>query len=84
MQTQTISATDAKNNFSQILSLVSFQKQHFIVERQGKPIALISPQPIRSKSTKPHQLINQLSKHSLGISSWQQAKKLLDDLHLPS
>lgn len=83
MQSKTISATEAKNNFSQLLSLVAFHQEEFVIERQGKPIAILSPQPSRLKTTRSHQIINQFKKYPLGLKKWAQAKKLLDDLHLP-
>lgn len=83
MQSKTISATEAKNNFSQLLSLVAFHQEEFVIERQGKPIAILSPQSSRLKTARPHQIINQFKKYPLGLKNWKQAKRLLDDLHLP-
>jgi len=82
MSPKTISATDAKNNFSEILSLVAYKGEQFVIERKGKPIAILSPQTKSPRTPNPHRLINQLKKYPLGLS-WEQAKPLLDDLHLP-
>ena len=53
-----------------------------ISQKTGKPIAILSPQTKSPRTPNPHRLINQLKKYPLGLS-WEQAKPLLDDLHLP-
>ena len=41
--TKVISATNAKNNFSDILNHVHYSNEDFIVERNGEKVALIIP-----------------------------------------
>lgn len=39
---QLISATDAKNKFSEIVNKVVYNGEEFIVQKQGKPVVLIT------------------------------------------
>lgn len=39
---QTITATQARDRFADLLNLVAYRGEEFIVERQGKPAALIT------------------------------------------
>lgn len=39
-----VSATQAKVKFGEILADVSFGKNHVVVEKQGKPLAVLIPQ----------------------------------------
>lgn len=39
---QFISATQAKNKFSEIVNRVIYQGEEFVVQKQGKPVILIS------------------------------------------
>lgn len=39
---QIISATDAKNQFSEIVNRVVYNGEEFIVQKQGKPVILIT------------------------------------------
>jgi prevent-host-death family protein len=40
---KTISAYDARRKFGQLLEETFYQKDHFVVERSGKPMAVIVP-----------------------------------------
>jgi len=52
IQTQTISATDARNNFFSLIDQSMFEGKSFIVEKNGRPWAnLTPPQPKRRKSS---------------------------------
>lgn len=47
---QAISATEARESFSEIINRVLYSGEEFIVERQGKPTALITrPENVDSK-----------------------------------
>lgn len=48
---QMISATDARNNFFQIVSQVYFEKQPFIVNKAGVPMVQIGPIEENKKTT---------------------------------
>lgn len=39
---QVISATDAKNQFSDLVNRVVYNNEEFIVQKQGKPVVLIT------------------------------------------
>ena len=39
---QKISATNARDNFADILNRVQYREEEFIIEKQGKPVAIIS------------------------------------------
>jgi antitoxin (DNA-binding transcriptional repressor) of toxin-antitoxin stability system len=41
--TQRIPATHAVRSFSDLLNRAAFAGEHFIIERYGKPLALLSP-----------------------------------------
>lgn len=53
---QVISATDAKNQFSELVNRVVYNGEEFIVEKQGKPTVLITkvvkktPKPVKKMS----------------------------------
>lgn len=40
---QVISATNARNNFSEILSQVFYNQKEYIVEKQGEKVAMLIP-----------------------------------------
>ncbi len=40
---QTINVTDTRKNLAEILNKVAYQEQGFVIERRGKPMALILP-----------------------------------------
>jgi len=48
---QMISATDARNNFFQIISQIYFEKQSFIVNKAGIPMVKITPFEENIKTT---------------------------------
>lgn len=81
----TISASDARNNFSDLLSRVLYQQEEFVIVRKGKPIATISPQRARTpRQTQTRvELVPTLPKYSLGLKNWKRTKQLLKDLHQP-
>lgn len=85
-----ISASEARNNFSEILSLVVFKGESFIVKRKGKIVARIMPEKLSKKKDEEKEIkeklkaIKELSRFSLGIlDDWKEAEKILDDLHTP-
>jgi len=39
---QTITATQARDRFADLLNLVAYRGEEFVVQRQGKPAALIT------------------------------------------
>jgi prevent-host-death family protein len=39
---QVISATDAKNQFSELVNRVVYNGEEFVVQKQGKPVVLIT------------------------------------------
>ena len=49
---QIISATDAKNRFSEIVNRVLYSGEEFIVQKQGKPVIKIIPLDKREKNEK--------------------------------
>lgn len=50
---KTVSATQARNNFAEILNRVQYVGDEFIIEKQGKPIARITkPKETREKPRK--------------------------------
>lgn len=87
MKIKTISATKARNNFSELLNLVSYKGEKFIINRKGKPIAALVPKAVikknweRATEDSPEDILQQLAETSLGIKSWEEVKKLLSDLH---
>lgn len=82
----TISASDARNNFSDLLSRVLYQHEEFVIERKGKPIAILSPRisETQSQTRRLVKLTPALLKYSLGLKNWKHSKQLLKDLHRPS
>lgn len=50
---QIISATDAKNQFSELVNRVVYNGEEFIVQKQGKPAVKISPISDQTSSKKP-------------------------------
>jgi prevent-host-death family protein len=85
MNTTTISSTQARNNFSDLISRVTFQHEQFFIHRQGKPVAILMPidRPQKTTSNKSTSIAIQLTQCNLGIKDWEQAKALLSDLHRP-
>ncbi|MEK7165825.1 MAG: type II toxin-antitoxin system Phd/YefM family antitoxin [Patescibacteria group bacterium] len=51
MDTFTISATEAKQNFSDLLNRVRYEKKTALIEKHGKIVAELSP-PVKSKPKK--------------------------------
>lgn len=81
---QVISATDARNNFSEILSQVIYNQREFIVEKKGKKVAMVIPFMITKNSGKKKSLVvEKLTKFNMRLSGWTKAKKLLQDIHEP-
>lgn len=81
---QVISATQARNNFSDILSQVIYNQKEFIVEKKGKKIAMVIPFNIgKSTDEKISLVVEKLAKYNMGISGWKKSEKQLQDLHEP-
>lgn len=85
---QVISASEARNNFSEILSLVAFRGEEFEVRRKGKPVAVILPQKSKkkvSKKSKALKAIEKLSKLNVKLPTddWSELKKIITDMHMP-
>lgn len=83
-----VSATHARNNFSELLSLVAFQNEQFLVQRKGKPIAAIVPPKdvVGQNSTQKasRRSVRQLRRFALGVSDdWKNIEKMLADMHSP-
>lgn len=85
-----ISATEARNNFSELLSLVAFKGEEFIIKRKGKTVAIIGPKrPVVQKKNKKSvkSIVDSLTKHSLGLGKmaddWSGIEKILEELHTP-
>ncbi|OGM26134.1 hypothetical protein A3D00_01675 [Candidatus Woesebacteria bacterium RIFCSPHIGHO2_02_FULL_38_9] len=83
-----ISASEARNNFSEILSLVAFRGEEFEIKRKGKILAAIVPKKNASKKKSEIRnklkAIDELSQISLKIpDNWEEVEKLLSDLHDP-
>ncbi len=57
MSTRYISATDLKNNTSEILNSVYYEKSEAVIERHGKIVAVISPPKIGKKTEKDYKAI---------------------------
>lgn len=49
---QVISATDAKNQFSELVNRVVYNNEEFIVQKQGKPVILIT-KAIKAQENQP-------------------------------
>ncbi len=83
---RTISATAARNNFSELLSQVLYHQEEFVIERKGKPIAVLIPKTTIAKGKKnlSKKLAAVLPKLSLGLKNWNQTKNVLKDLHNPN
>jgi antitoxin (DNA-binding transcriptional repressor) of toxin-antitoxin stability system len=51
---QTIAASEARNNFSDLISKVQYQNQQFLVERYGEIVAKIVPvKPVEDQAARP-------------------------------
>lgn len=58
----TLSATEARNNFFEILNAVMYKGEEFVVEKDGKPAAKVSPLPIRKSSAEIKQILADVRK----------------------
>ena len=85
-----VSASHARNNFSELLSLVAFKGEEFIIKRKGKTVAIIGPkrrvlQKKNKESVK--SIVAGLTKHSLGLGKmaddWSKIEEILEELHTP-
>lgn len=45
-----LSATEARNNFFEILNAVMYKGEEFVVEKDGKPAATVSPLPAKKSA----------------------------------
>ena len=80
-----ISASNARNNFSDLLSRVLYQQEEFVIKRKGKPIAILAPQKsITRPSSQNTNLVTSLVNYSLGLKNWKEAKQIILDLHAPA
>lgn len=50
-QAQTIPASEARNNFSDLISKVEYQHQEFLIERYGEVVAKLVPVTVEGKQT---------------------------------
>ena len=86
---QTVTATQARNNFSDLLNLVIYQNRRFVIKRKGKPVAVLSPNEeektnVRKAKNQVASVVDELTKFSLGVSDdWNQVEEVLKDLHEP-
>lgn len=86
---QVVSATYARNNFSEILGLVTYRGSEFVVEKKGKRVARLIPEKPQKTMNKQlsekeiKELLEDMTKHPLKIKSWEEFKKLVSDLHDP-
>lgn len=63
---QTISATTARDNFADIINQAMYAGQEYIVVKQGKPAALITPAQKRNVSVqRGTQFLLKLAKYNL-------------------
>jgi prevent-host-death family protein len=65
---KTISATTVRDNFAEIINRVTYTGEEFIIAKQGKPVARITP--IKQKETPAEKLtgtqfLKQLTKYGL-------------------
>lgn len=83
---KTISASEARNNFSEIISLVAYKGEEFVIERKGKPVAVISPKKSKSKSSKKSRAlkaIERMSKLNADIpDDWDELERIISDMHM--
>lgn len=86
---QIVSATYARNNFSEILGLVTYRGSEFVVEKKGKRVARLIPEKPKKTMNKQlsekevQELLEDMTKHPLKIKSWEEFKELVSDLHDP-
>jgi len=61
--TNTLSATTARDNFSEILNRVQFAGEEFIIQKQGKPTAIITSYKVekQKKNNTPNWAVSMLS-----------------------
>lgn len=66
-----VSATDIRNNLAHYLNLAAYAGQRIIVEKMGKPLALITGinEQQRKESFDPDKLIRQIEKYAGGGGS---------------
>lgn len=58
----TYSATEARNNFFELLNKVIYKGEEFVVEKDGKPAAKISPLPIKRKPEEINKILTDIRK----------------------
>lgn len=85
---QVVSATYARNNFSELLNLVTYRGNEFVVEKKGKRVAKVSPVMENKPSKKLskaeiREILEDMKKNALKVKSWKEFKKLTADLHDP-
>lgn len=85
---QVVSATYARNNFSEILGLVTYRGSEFMIEKKGKKVAKVGPvvenKPSKKLSKKQvGEILEDMKKNALKVKSWEEFKKLSKDLHDP-
>ena len=82
---QIVSSTYARNNFSELISQVRYNKQHFVVKKKNKIVAQIIPPASaiysRAVQKKAKQAMSVLRENDLGVKNWPAAKKIIKTLH---
>lgn len=66
---QTVSATQARENFADIINRVMYRGEEFVVEKQGKPAVLITqtckPKTVKHKKITGVEFLLRLAKYKL-------------------
>ena len=75
---QVINATDARNNFADIINQVIYQNREFVVQKKGKPAVLITKisenYPVASKKITTNQFLIKLAGYKLKTGKSDLAK----------
>lgn len=58
----TLSATEARNNFFEMLNAVMYKGEKFIVEKDGRPAATISPLPVEKSAAEIEEIMADVRK----------------------
>lgn len=81
-----IAATKARNNFFDILDSVKYKGEEFVVEKNGEPVAMVSPMPAKRSPEEIDRIIADVRKvfakskrrkywSVLGTPEWKRREK---------